>query len=109
LTHDSDNPSEISVRIMMRRCPRKIAKLLIQTLENSGFERIGNTMTWILRKENLEKIEGSLKRVDRHRKTKRCGSCSELRVIGTGSQIILICRRTGRTKDSYSDTCDLER
>ena len=64
MTHDSDNPSEISVRIMMRRCPRKIAKLLIQTLENSGFERIGNTMTWILRRENLEKIMGGLKRAD---------------------------------------------
>ena len=36
-----------------------------------------------------------------------CRSCRNLYVLGTGSQIILICRVTKRFKN-YEDSCDCE-
>jgi len=38
-----------------------------------------------------------------------CSDCPSLAVLLTGSQILLICRETKRTKTSYGDTCDLEK
>jgi len=36
---------------------------------------------------------------------KTCQNCAHLYVLHTGSQIILICRKTGRWKN-YEDPCD---
>jgi len=37
-----------------------------------------------------------------------CRNCQKLKVLGTGSQIILICTITSRWKN-YEDPCDCER
>ena len=43
------------------------------------------------------------------RTNKACSDCPSLAVLLTGSQILLICRETKRTKTSYGDSCDLEK